>query len=237
MEKSFKLSGQGSLKFVRLSHVLREIPDEVLKYVYIPKCQFPEGLKVIGRRNFMRYDGDKGCKHVTFPSTLEYILRGAFWNNNIEEFVIPTNVKAIFPNAFGYCDKLKKVKFMSDETVVLPGAFYWCDHLDSLPICKAPPLGDRVFGADEVRYDGDTLTYIPSYYCGKLVVKDGTRQIASNINLEIYDGITEQYLPDSLKYNGKYLEFTKVLRSSEKKRIELNLLCTYKLCSFNCLLK
>jgi len=141
----------------------------------------------------------------------------------LEEIVIPANVKAIFPFAFGWNKKLKKVKFMSDETVVLPKAFIFCDQIDLNAIYKAHPLGDRIFGADEVRYDGDTLTYIPPYYCGKLVVKDGTRKIASEINnLNQFYGITELYLPDSLEYNGEYPEILKVLHASDK-TTELNL--------------
>ena len=230
-EKSFTLSYMGSLKFVRFSHRLAEIPEEVFYHASIPEWQFPEGLKVIGRDNFCKFGGET-CKHVTFPSTLEYILNNTFFGNDLEEIVIPANVKAIFPNAFRYNRKLKEVKFMSDETVVLPGAFLYCDQIDLNAIYKAHQLGDRVFGADEVRYDGDTLTYIPPYYCGKLVVKDGTQKIASDINLERFDGITELYLPDSLEYNGRYPQNITVLHAFDK-TTELNLWGTHKLRSFN----
>ena len=230
-DKILRFSGINSLEFVRFSHRLAEIPEQGFYCTPVTELRFPEGLKVIGRSNFQNHCG-KTCKRVTFPSSLEYILSDTFYGNDLEEIVIPANVKAIFPGAFERCKKMKKITFMSDETVVLPGAFRHCDHIDSDAICKAHQLGDRILGADEVRYDGDTLTYIPPYYCGKLVVKDGTQKIASDIDLRQFDGITELYLPDSLEYNGKYPQNITVLHASDK-TTELNLWGTHKLRSFN----
>ena len=217
IEEYFDCSNIASLEYVRLSRGLTEIPQGIFQFSDVSEWHFPEGLKVIGADNFESSTLNKGCTRVKFPSTLEYILSNTFEDNSFEEIVIPASVKVIFPGAFSGNDKLRKVKFMSDETVVLEGAFDCCDFINSEAIWEAHKLGDRVFGADKVMYEGKTLTYIPPYYCGKLVVKNGTEKIASNIDFNRLKGITELYLPDSLDYNDKYLKNIKVLRTSNKK--------------------
>lgn len=194
-----------NLKYLRLSHSMKEIPQEAFYSLNMEELVIPEGVEVIGSGAF-RY---ASIKRVSLPSTLKFILPGAFNRCDLEEIVIPAGVKAIFPEAFSGNSELSRVTLLSDETVVMSGAFEDCAIENEEELYASHPLGDRTFGMGEETY-GDVeqrnwrdevtgirreLTYIPEYYCGPLRIAEGTEAYP---DIEDYSGITELYLPDSI---------------------------------------
>lgn len=203
-----------NLKYLRLSHSMKEIPQEAFYSLNMEELVIPEGVEVIGSGAF-RY---ASIKSVSLPSTLKFILPGAFNRCNLEEIVIPAGVKAIFPEAFSGNSDLSRVTLLSDETIVMSGAFEDCAIENEEELYASHPLGDRTFGMGEETY-GDVeqrnwrdevtgirreLTYIPEYYCGPLRIAEGTEAYP---DIEDYSGITELYLPDSI--TDKYFKITR----------------------------
>ncbi|MBE5763690.1 MAG: leucine-rich repeat domain-containing protein [Clostridiales bacterium] len=86
----------------------------------------------------LKYIGIRGIsfskiKHITLPETLEHIDTWAFeWSKNLEEIVFPKALKYCGMNAFGYCQKLKKVVVESDHITLSARQFEGCNELDTV---------------------------------------------------------------------------------------------------------
>lgn len=90
-------------------------------------------------------------------------------------------------------------------------------------------IGDRVFGAEDVKYittditdeDGAVVGHckealIPPHYCGKLVIEDRTMECRGSGLC--CDGITELWIPDSLLEKTLYTYYVETIRLSDESR-------------------
>lgn len=194
-----------NINFVRLSSNLH-IPDNAFGNCQIEEIIIPEGIKIIPYRAFIG-----NLSNIDLPSTIEYIVSEAFYNCKISNINIPENTKVIFPLAFGSCSNLKKVTVFSNDTVIMEGAFKECGEKNDSgysfdekanKIYEEHKIGNRTFGHGEEKYkiiNGEKiLLYIPDYYCGKLIIEDGTLDLGFH-TLKNCNGVTEIFFPDSMK--------------------------------------
>ena len=65
---------------------------------------------------------------VSFPKTVDRILRGTFWDClNLEQVFIPSNIRLMLPCAFFNCPELKRVEFEDAKGMEIPeDAFVDC---------------------------------------------------------------------------------------------------------------
>ena len=112
-----------------LPSTLKEISDEVFLECY-PKIYIPEGVTKIGNSSFSGYKNET----IRLPDSLIEIGKCAFQFSNLEEVVIPANVKYIGDGCFRECENLKKIVVLSpyiesNDSDFLPVGFF-----DKIPI-------------------------------------------------------------------------------------------------------
>ena len=201
------------LEFMRLS-LNMSLPKMAFADCPLKAVLIPEGIKIIPKEAFR----DNEIIELRLSESLEFIMKDAFKNNKeLEEIVIPRNVKVIMPSAFEGCDELKKVTVISPETIIFPGAFRYCKELGEdveKVLYEKHKVGDREIGADEVVYTEEeckicgktviskVLKYVPDYFCGELIIEEVTNKTDYNgANLRDIEGITKLYIPDSMVEN------------------------------------
>lgn len=70
--------------------------------------------------------------NIDLLNYLTFIPESAYYNTNVENIEIPSNIKAIHINAFAECDSLKEVIIYDGLTAIEEFAFYDCENLISI---------------------------------------------------------------------------------------------------------
>lgn len=123
---------------------LDEPEEEELEWTRIGDVAYmPEGITRIEESEFDGFGGDntieefQGVKKLVLPSTLEYIGDFAFKMCELEEIVIPGNVKEIGNDAFWACNNLKKVTIEDGVEKLGRALFRGCDNLETVILPKS----------------------------------------------------------------------------------------------------
>lgn len=82
------------------------------------------------------FNGCKAATSVSFPNTVEYVGKHAFYEFNITELVLPEGVKEIAEQAFYSCDKLKQCELPSTLRIIKDLAFSFCTSLTTVTITE-----------------------------------------------------------------------------------------------------
>ena len=106
---------------------VKEIDDGAIEGLSAkdPRLVVPDGVKRIGRDNFM---GIKGLREVVLPDSVRRIEDRAFSScPDLESVVIGTGVTTIGEECFSDCPKLESVRIAATNVVVETNAFQWED--------------------------------------------------------------------------------------------------------------
>ncbi len=71
-------------------------------------------------------------KKTTVPEYIEKIGENAFANSDVEDVILPPNLKIIEKSAFGWCEKLKNIAFPDTLEIIDEFAFADCSSLESI---------------------------------------------------------------------------------------------------------
>ncbi|MDR1908103.1 MAG: leucine-rich repeat domain-containing protein [Holosporales bacterium] len=123
----------------KLEHVeFKTIHSLVISDYAFFKCpnlksvDIPNGAKRLGLGCFSW----SGLEKITFgeDSRLKFIDEGAFWNCNLGQINIPSNVEEIGERCFGQCKELEHVTFAPNSKLKKIGqmAFAYCDKLTQI---------------------------------------------------------------------------------------------------------
>ncbi len=80
------------------------------------------------------FNGNKSVTSVSFPNTVEYIGKSAFYEFEITELVLPEGVEEIAEKAFYCCEKLQQCNLPSTLKTIKDMAFSLCSELMTLTI-------------------------------------------------------------------------------------------------------
>ena len=80
------------------------------------------------------FNGNKSVTSVSFPNTVEYIGKSAFYEFEITELVLPEGVDEIAEKAFYCCEKLQQCNLPSTLKTIKDMAFSACSELMTLTI-------------------------------------------------------------------------------------------------------
>lgn len=120
-------------------------------YVYENNCLLDTEKKIL-------YFGNSNS---IFPSSLEVISDNAFAYQNIEEIVIPSNVKRIEDMAFYQCDKLRKLT-LNEKLEYIGVSFMECSSLSEIYYQGKKEEFMNIKISDSAFYDIDTDNVICS---------------------------------------------------------------------------
>ena len=117
-----------SLTEAEMSKNIEKIGADVFSQLY--EIELPNTLKELG------YSAFAECEfvNITIPSGLEKTGEYSFGGTDIEELVIPCNIKVIEKSAFKYCEKLRTVVIEEGVEAIEEDAFGQCDALESVTI-------------------------------------------------------------------------------------------------------
>lgn len=205
------------------------IGESAFDMAMLKSMEFHEGLKAIKKQAFfMNFDfnKDKGYNDpLTFPSTLEEIDNGAFYNcSSIKAVTIPANVKfgqMIFSNCgnlhninfaegakeIGYamfmnCGRIYNISIPASVEVIGSKAFQQCSQLRTITVAE----GNQHFIAkDNVLFTKDmkNLLVFPAQNIGvkKYEIPNGVERLAT-ASFALTSGLQEVVIPESVDSIG-----------------------------------
>ena len=118
---------------IPLDSKLQQIEEEAFSFSEVEELYFPESLEVLGKGQF--YQTERLTKIAISPLNNRYTLKGGkyllgksdenndefdillFASRDIEEPLIPPNIKIIASFAFHQCKNLRKVEFPVDSNL------------------------------------------------------------------------------------------------------------------------
>ena len=144
----FKLRKDGRLvssydyrRFI-IPNGVREIGEECFINESVLSLKIPDSVTSICTDALCSYKG----KHITFPKTLKKFGSHALSCSNLEEIVIPGNVKEISNGCFEHCRKLKSVVVEEGVEIIDDHAFDFCVELKRVILPKTlKKIGNYAF--------------------------------------------------------------------------------------------
>lgn len=95
----------------------------------------------------------QNVSYFGIPSHIDNIGNYAFEESELEEIIIPSNIKVIGVKAFCFCESLKRVTIEDGCTIIGDAAFMYCDELKEIFI---PASVTTIM--NDVFYDCNKLT-------------------------------------------------------------------------------
>lgn len=146
----------------------------------------PEGVKVVGRKNFYSWSRECKWETVTLPSTLVKIEMDSFnYYRSIKSINIPSSVREIGDYAFHNCEGLEKLSLPASCVVlgkdVFPTSRYgWQSSEARFKEIEVDPQNEVYSSVDGILFskDKETLILCPfKYDAEEYVVPDGVKEI------------------------------------------------------------
>ena len=162
------------------------IDDDILRKSHkdITLSSIPEGIIIIGLRAF-------SCRYylmkVVFSSSVEKILKEAFWNcKNLRFIHFNNSIEYIGQEAFCMCESLEEVTIPDSVTYLGKGVFKYCSSLTKVTI----PEGIEKIN-DEMFYGCRKLAEVKIPQSVRIIGKEAFADCWAFENIEIPEGVTE----------------------------------------------
>lgn len=148
-----------ALTSVTLNKDMTYIPDYLFynaEFVGDVTIKIPKNVSSIGEKAFYSESAQSPTTFEFEGKKLEKIGYMAFYKCEMSEMTLPKTLDEVDYQAFGECNKLKKMTIMSDDVKFNNDAFYKCDNT-IFAIVKNSNVEDYIVKAGF----GDNITYIP----------------------------------------------------------------------------
>ncbi len=189
-----------SLKEINLPESIETLGSKFIRGTQIEEIQIPKSLKSGSSALY----GANELKKVEFEEGTETIIKEIcdvdYYENKIEEIIIPDGVTEIGDSAFAACTNVKEIKLPETLETIGSYAFGRCTGLESIKIpSKVKTIGEKAFG-----------------YCSSLKDIDLPESIET-LGLGFIGGtqIEEIQIPKSLKSGSSALDGANELKKVE----------------------
>lgn len=157
-----------------------------------PKTHPTEGMHtdIVNLDDYI-IEGDTVIKYIgtaretTVPSFITVIGENAFANGDVEQVILPNDLKIIEKAAFGWCEKLKEITFPEGLEVIDEFAFADCSSLEKLVI------------PDSVRFIGASAFHACSAVT-EIKLPEGLKLIGRR-TFDFCVALEKLYVPDSVE--------------------------------------
>lgn len=121
-----------SIKNIKLSNTLNELPVEMFTNSQLTYVEIPESVSIISTSAF------EGCYHlveVELPSQLTELQNNAFKDcGELRSINIPNSLILLGSNAFSNCENLRDFHFPDNTQVIKPGVLKGCSSIKEIVI-------------------------------------------------------------------------------------------------------
>lgn len=146
---AYAFQGCTSMKYITFSDALTEIKEWVCNDCYsLTDVHLPINLS---RINYESFRDNTSLRHVEIPSTVNTIVRRAFYNCGLDSIKLPIRLQNLGTEAFSYCNNLKYIEFPS---YLERRTYSYCDSYGN--------DGDRQYWYDDNSGYRSNFTYCPN---------------------------------------------------------------------------